>query len=59
VRRAVRRGEEPIAAARSARERWHEAHDAGLAREPGPDWRAYWAGGVDEADELVDSLTAG
>ncbi len=55
VRRAVKRGAEPQAAVVAAAASWHGALHRGRARDAGPDWMAYWAGGVDELDDLSAS----
>lgn len=55
VQRAVRRGDDPGAAAHSVLAAWTEA--LGKARDGwGPSWVAYRAGGVDELDALAAEL---
>jgi hypothetical protein len=55
LRRAVRGGRDLSASLAALRETWQRALDDVTARDAGPDWRAYRAGGVDELDELAES----
>ena len=53
LRRALRRGEPADEATARLAARWEAELEAVLARDAGPDWRAYRAGGVDELSELA------
>ncbi|MCB0963524.1 MAG: hypothetical protein KDA98_09525 [Acidimicrobiales bacterium] len=53
LRRALRKGEPGAEAVARLAARWEAELEAVLARDAGPDWRAYRAGGVDELSELA------
>lgn len=57
LRRSLRRGDRLEAALVEQLDAWRRALDDVAAREAGPDWRAYRAGGVDELEELADRLS--
>ena len=57
LRRTVPPAPEDVhAAIRSLRAEWQQALEHVVARDFGPDWRAYRAGGVDELTELAENL---
>ncbi len=56
IERARRAREALPAAAVATRRRWAEHLDGARRRDMGPDWIAYYAGGVDELEDLATAL---
>lgn len=56
LRRSIRRGDRLQASLAELLGEWRRGLDDVTARDAGPDWRAYRAGGVDELEELDDRL---
>lgn len=56
LRRSLRRGDRLKASLAGLLDEWRRGLDDVMARDAGPDWRAYRAGGVDELEELADRL---
>jgi len=57
LRRSMRRGDRLQASLAELLDEWRRGLDDVTARDAGPDWQAYRAGGVDELEELADRLT--
>ncbi len=56
LRRSLRRGDRLQASLAELLDEWRRGLRDVVARDAGPDWRAYRAGGVDELEELGDRL---